>query len=62
MSEFEQKVAALRKHHEELLSRKNEPVEWGNGIYGWLNNSLFVCAPSFASGFQGIVLNVWRVK
>ena len=33
MSEFEQKVAALRKHHEELLSRKNEPVEWGNGIY-----------------------------
>ena len=33
MTDFEQKVAALRKHHEELLSRKNEPVEWGNGIY-----------------------------
>ena len=29
--------------------------------YGWLNNSLFLCAPSFSSGFQGIVLNVWRV-
>ena len=29
--------------------------------YGWLNNSLFVCAPSFSAGFQGIVLNVWRV-
>ena len=30
--------------------------------YAWLNNSLFLCAPSFSSGFQGIVLNVWRVK
>lgn len=30
--------------------------------YGWLNNSLFLCAPSFSSGFNGIVLNVWRVK
>ena len=30
--------------------------------YGWLNNSLFVCAPDFSPGFQGIVLNVWRVK
>ena len=29
--------------------------------YGWLNNSLFVCAPDFSPGFQGIVLNVWRV-
>ena len=33
MSEFEQKVAALKAHHEALLSRKNTPVEWGNGIY-----------------------------
>ena len=33
MNEFEQKVAALRKHHEELLAKKNEPLEWGNGIY-----------------------------
>ena len=30
--------------------------------YGWLNNSLFVCAPDFSPGFKGIVLNVWRVK
>ena len=30
--------------------------------YGWLNNSLFLCAPSFSQGFNGIVLNVWRVK
>ncbi len=30
--------------------------------YAWLNNSLFLCAPDFAAGFKGIVLNVWRVK
>ena len=30
--------------------------------FGWLNNSLFLCAPSFSQGFNGIVLNVWRVK
>ena len=30
--------------------------------YGWLNNALFVCAPEFAQGFNGIVLNVWKVK
>lgn len=30
--------------------------------YAWLNNSLFICAPGFAAGFKGIVLNVWRVK
>ena len=30
--------------------------------YAWLNNALFVCAPSFSQGFQGIVLNVWKVK
>ena len=29
--------------------------------YGWMNNSLFLCAPSFSQGFQGIVLNVWKV-
>lgn len=29
--------------------------------YGWMNNSLFLCAPSFSGGFQGITLNVWRV-
>ena len=30
--------------------------------YAWLNNSLFICQPSFSSDFKGIVLNVWRVK
>lgn len=30
--------------------------------YGWLNNSLFVCAPEFSQDFKGIVLNVWRIK
>ena len=30
--------------------------------YGWLNNALFVCAPDWTQGFQGIVLNVWKVK
>ena len=30
--------------------------------YGWLNNALFVCAPEFSQQFQGIILNVWKVK
>jgi hypothetical protein len=30
--------------------------------YAWLNNSLFLCAPDFAAGFKGIVLNIWKVK
>ena len=30
--------------------------------YGWLNNALFVCVPEFSQQFQGIVLNVWKVK
>ena len=30
---FNEKVIALRQHHEELLTRKNEPMQWGNGIY-----------------------------
>jgi 4-O-beta-D-mannosyl-D-glucose phosphorylase len=33
MTPFEQKIAALRQHHEELLTRKNTPMPWGNGIY-----------------------------
>ena len=32
-AEFEKKVAALRAHHEELLTRPNTPKPWGNGIY-----------------------------
>ena len=30
--------------------------------YAWMNNALFVCAPVWSQGFQGIVLNVWKVK
>ena len=33
MTTYQDKVKTLRAHHEELLTRKNEPVEWGNGIY-----------------------------
>ena len=30
--------------------------------YAWLNNALFVCAPTWDQDFKGIVLNVWKVK
>ena len=30
--------------------------------YGWLNNALFLCTPTFSSDFKGIVLNVWKVR
>src|SRR5574344_2610537 len=33
MSYFEERIKDLRAHHEELLTRKNTPKEWGNGIY-----------------------------
>ncbi len=33
MTSFAEKVKQLRAHHEELLARKNTPLEWGNGIY-----------------------------
>ena len=33
MTDYTQRVAALRAHHEELLSRENTPKQWGNGIY-----------------------------
>ena len=29
---FQNKIAALRAHHEELLNRINVPNAWGNGI------------------------------
>ena len=40
MTIFQDKVKALRTHHEELLSRKNKPVEWGNGIYEKYKNPI----------------------
>ncbi len=33
MTDFQQRVKALRERHEALLARKNEPVPYGNGIY-----------------------------
>ncbi len=33
MTDFESKVKALRQHHEELLTRSNVALPWGNGIY-----------------------------
>lgn len=33
MKKYQEKIAALRKHYEELLIRSNIPEEWGNGIY-----------------------------
>ena len=33
MNDFQERVKALRARHEALLSRKNEPLELGNGIY-----------------------------
>ena len=32
--------------------------------YAWLNNSLFLCSPSFEpnNDFKGIILNIWKVK
>ena len=40
MTDFEKKVAALRARHEELLSRKNTPKPWGNGIYEKYENPI----------------------
>ena len=40
MGEFKNKITALRKHHEELLTRKNEPLAWGNGIYEKYKNPI----------------------
>ena len=36
MTQFEQKVAALRKHHQELLNRENKPMERGSVTLGTL--------------------------
>ncbi len=30
--------------------------------YAWLNNSIFVCQPTWVQDFKGIVLNVWKVN
>ena len=33
-----------------------------NSKYAWLNNAIFVCAPSWSGQGGGITLNVWMVK
>ena len=33
MMTFEERIKALRQHHEQLLTRENKPQPWGNGIY-----------------------------
>jgi hypothetical protein len=33
-----------------------------NSRYAWLNNALFVCQPEWVKDFNGIILNVWKVK
>ena len=33
MKDFYQRLKEIKEHHEALLSRKNEPLPWGNGIY-----------------------------
>ena len=30
---YNERIKKLREQHEALLARKNEPREWGNGIY-----------------------------
>ena len=33
-----------------------------NSPYAWLNNSIYVCQPDFTQQFNGIVMNVWRIR
>ena len=40
MKDFKERVARLRAHHEELLSKVNVPEEWGNGIYTRYQNPI----------------------
>ena len=40
MNDFSKRVEDLRAHHEELLNLKNEPIEWGNGIYEKYKNPI----------------------
>ena len=44
MSDFAKRVETLRQHYEELLGRKNVPIEWGNGIYEKYKNPVVTAA------------------
>ncbi|MCF0244662.1 MAG: glycosidase [Bacteroidaceae bacterium] len=37
---YKEKISVLRAHHEELLSKPNKIVEWGNGIYDRYENPI----------------------
>ena len=41
---YQDKINALRQHHEELLSMKNELMEWRNGIYDKYKNPVLTAA------------------
>ena len=40
MTDFNEKVKSLRARHEVLLSRKNNPLPYGNGIYEKYENPI----------------------
>ena len=40
MNNFQEKVKSLRARHEGLLSRKNNPLPYGNGIYEKYENPI----------------------
>ena len=40
MNNFQEKVKSLRARHEVLLSRKNNPLPYGNGIYEKYENPI----------------------
>ena len=40
MSNFQEQAKALREHHLDLLTRKNHPLQWGNGIYEKYTNPI----------------------
>ena len=40
MSNFQEKAKALREHHLDLLTKKNHPLQWGNGIYEKYTNPI----------------------
>ena len=37
-------------------------IKTDDGVYIHVRNRLFLCSPSFSQGFNGIVLNVWKVN
>ena len=41
---FKDKVKELLRNHEQLLSRKNEPVEAGNGIFTRYKNPILTAS------------------